>query len=259
METVWKRLVGDGGLLWWICLFLAPAILALIELFHPARFTTEPGMFEYLSNAHTDPHAHDHRALAYFGPEWWFWLHMIQTPLVGLVCVGLWHLVRDNTDVFAWAARVATFVFMIYYTVLDSIGGIGLGRTIMTVQEMAAAGEITPDQLAVIKVLLDRLWVDPWVGGVGSFVSLTGSWAAFAATAFTALSLFWRKFYQGLPEGAGIVAWILPLAILCYAGWNIQLSHAALTGPLGFGLILVSAVWIRVLVPVADDCDDNWE
>ncbi len=28
-------------------------------------------------------------ALAYFGPHWWFAMRMIQTPMVGLVAVGL--------------------------------------------------------------------------------------------------------------------------------------------------------------------------
>ena len=40
----------------------------------------------------------------------------------------------------AWIARVATFVFLIYFTVLDAIGGIGLGRIILVVQELTAGG-----------------------------------------------------------------------------------------------------------------------
>ena len=30
--------------LWWICLLIAPLVLITIELFHPANFTTSPGM-----------------------------------------------------------------------------------------------------------------------------------------------------------------------------------------------------------------------
>jgi hypothetical protein len=33
------------------------------------------------------------------------------------------------------------------------------------------------------------MWTDPLVGGVGSFVSLTASWAAFAASALIATTL----------------------------------------------------------------------
>ena len=62
--------------LWWVCLFLAPLVLLTIELFHPAGFTTEPGMYQYLSMP--QPHSSAHKALAYFGPQWWFVLHMTQ-------------------------------------------------------------------------------------------------------------------------------------------------------------------------------------
>ena len=119
-------------ILWWICLLAAPAVLIAIELFHPADFTAHPGMYQFLSHPeHGQP---QFQALDYPGPGWWFTLHMIQTPAVGLVAVGLWLLVdaaggdRGAAAVCAWLARAATFVFLIYYTVLDAIGGIGLGR-----------------------------------------------------------------------------------------------------------------------------------
>ena len=72
--------------LWWVCLLVAPAVLVGIELFHPSHFTEQPGMYQLLSHANHDQ-LHFH-ALAYFGPHWWFMLHMIQTPMVGLVAVG---------------------------------------------------------------------------------------------------------------------------------------------------------------------------
>ena len=113
--------------LWWICLLAAPLVLITIELFHPANFTTSPGMYEFLSHAeHYDP---KYQALGYFGPEWWFALHMIQTPMVGLVAVGLWLMVDDvgaadgsAAMICAWLARAVIFVFAVYFTVLDAIG-----------------------------------------------------------------------------------------------------------------------------------------
>ena len=127
--------------LWWICLLAAPLVLITIELFHPANFTTSHGMYEFLSHAeHYDP---KYQALGYLGPEWWFALHMIQTPMVGLVAVGLWLMVDDvgaadggAAMVSAWLARVAIFVFAVYFTVLDAIGGTGLGRTIVVVESL---------------------------------------------------------------------------------------------------------------------------
>src|SRR5260370_5436346 len=86
-------------------------------------------MYQFLSHAeHYDP---KYQALGYFGPEWWFLLHMTQTPMVGLVAVGLWLMVDDvsgdaggATIACAWLARVAIFVFAVYFTVLDAIGGV---------------------------------------------------------------------------------------------------------------------------------------
>lgn len=226
--------------LWWLCLFVAPLVLVGIELFHPAGFTREPGMWAYLSEA--QPHEAAHQALAYAGPEWWFTLHMIQTPMVALVAIGLWRMAGAvgagdgiAAAALAWLGRIAVFFMLIYFTVLDGIGGIGLGRQILQAQEMAAGGALSANQVDGVHRFLDAMWVDPWTGGVGSVVSLTASWAAFAATLLIALALL-----------AARRAPLVPLVILVVAGWEIQLSHAALHGPIGFALLAVAALWIRL-------------
>ena len=227
------------GILWWLCLCGAPAVLLAIELFHPAGFTQTPGMWEYLSKP--QPYAPGHKAIAYFGPEWWFTLHMIQTPMIGLVCIGLWSMVKgiDMADhlaagVFAWLSRIATFVTMIYFTALDAIGGFGLARYILVTQEFAAAGKLSQDQLSGVIAVLNALWVDKWVGGVGSFTSLTASWAVFFAALCGALALF-------LAKRAPVVPLVIFVAVF---GWQLQLTHAALYGPTAFAGLIVSAAWI---------------
>ena len=224
--------------LWWICLLLAPAVLIALELFHPANFTAQPGMYQYLSQA--EPHAAHHQALGYFGPGWWVVLHMIQTPMVGLVAVGLLLMVDGIGDddgpaavAAAWLARAAIFVMVIYFTALDAIGGIGLGRSILTVQSLAAAGKLNPQQVEGAALLLNTLWVDPLVGGVGSFISQAASWAAFAATAFIAAALL-------LARRAG---WLNMVVLLAF-GWELQTSHAAPHGPIAFALLIVAALWL---------------
>ena len=221
--------------LFWVCLVAAPAVLASIELFHPAGFTTSPGMFQFLTQPMPD-HA-QHFALAYPGPQWWFIMHMIQTPLVGLVAVGLWLLVARVSDahgraaaVFAWLSRAATLVFLLYYTALDSIGGTGLGRSLLNTQQLVGAGRLTPEQVEGVALLLNVDWVDPWVGGVGSFISLTGSWAILAAAVFAALALYL----------AG-TAW-LPLVLLAAFGITLQISHASPYGPIAFTLLILAAL-----------------
>ena len=235
--------------LWWVCLLLAPLGLIAVELFHPAGFTAHPGMYQFLSQP--EAYQPQFQALGYFGPMWWFTLHMIQTPLVALVVVGLWLMLAEVTDTdsgyaraAAWLARAAILVFAIYYTVLDAIGGIGLGRTIMTTEAMAASGQLNPQQLAGVIQLLNTMWTDPLVGGVGSVVSLTGSWAIFIAMLAAALALLLTR----------RVPWP-PLIVLIAFGWELQTSHAAMHGPIAFALLVVASAWLwwvrRRRVPAA--------
>ncbi|TAJ32350.1 MAG: hypothetical protein EPO64_01255 [Nitrospirae bacterium] len=225
-------------LLWWLCLFVAPIALITIELFHPSGFTAEPGMYEFLSQPHH--HEPQYWALAYFGPHWWLVMHVIQTPMVGLVAVGLWLMV-NNVDagdgtaarVAARLARAAIFVFAVAFTVLDAIGGIGLGRTLLAVQELVATGKLSPSQVEGVVLLLNTLWVDPLVGGVGSVVSLTASWAAFAVSVLVAASLLL----------AGRAGW-LNMAVLVAFGWELQTAHASPHGPIAFALLIVAAGWL---------------
>lgn len=226
------------GILWWLCLLAAPLVLVVIELFHPAGFTQNPGMYQYLSKP--QPYDPQFQALAYPGPHWWFTLHMIQTPMVGLVSIGLWLMAAkvESGDgaapvALAWLGRVATWVFLIYYTVLDSIGGSGLGRAILNTERLAADGQLSQEGLDGAILVLDTNWTDRWVGGVGSVVSLTGSWAAFFAALFLAVALLLAK-----------RAPIWPLLLLVGFGWELQLSHTMPHGPIAFSLLIVAAAWI---------------
>jgi len=221
--------------LWWLSLVVAPAVLITLELFHPANFTKEPGMYACLS--HPEHYMPDHYALGYFGPDWWFALHMIQTPMVCLVAIGLWRLLAPVgaadgllAMAAAWLARVAVFVFLVFYTVLDGIGGIGLGRSIVVLQGMIADKTLTKDQADGAIGLLNAMWVDPKVGGVGSFISLGGSYAILLAALLIVAAL--------LP--ARRIHW-LPALLLVAFGYQLQESHAAPHGPIAFALLIVAA------------------
>lgn len=232
---------SDLRLLWVICLIVVPPLLVLIELFHPANFTVQPGMFEYLRAPQRPDGDIDHRALDYFGPSWWFWLHMIQTPSVVLVSAGLMISTLSFVDravaplwpaLIGWATIVALFVFLTFYSVLDAIGGIGLGRTLETVNLMQAEAGLDPAQLDAIATLLNTIWVDPWIGGVGSVVSMTGSWAIFVAAVLLSITAILSIGVRRVTP----LRW-LSLALLIAGGWFVQESHACCTGPAGFGLI----------------------
>lgn len=225
------------NLLFWASLVVAPLILAGMELFHPAGFTSNPGMYAYLCRP--QPYAPEHWALAYFGPHWWFALHIVQLPLLGLVSVGLWTLLSGVEEgmagALAWLARIATFIFLIAYTSLDAIGGIGLGRSILNLEAMKDAGQLTQAQYEGAVHLLNTNWIDGWVGGVGSVVSLTGSWAIFTAALSASLALLIAK-RAPLPA----------LVLLTLFGWEIQTSHASPHGPIGFTLLAIAGIWIGV-------------
>jgi hypothetical protein len=216
-------------------LVFAPILLAAIELFHPAHFTLNPGMTAFLS--HPQPGDPYYNAITYFGPEWWFLLHMIQTPLVVVVSFGL----LMATDSFAgqtaarfkplaWMSRIATVVFMTYYTVLDSIGGIGLGRELVVLKELTDSGTLSGPDAENIRFFLDRIWVDPWVGGVGSFVSLLGSWAIFVAALCTAGYLMLNR----------KATWLEVLLLVGF-GWELQQAHASYYGPIAFSMLALSS------------------
>jgi hypothetical protein len=213
-------------------------VLLAIELFHPAGFTKDPGAYEYLSKA--EPYSPEYKALDYFGPGWWFLLHMIQTPMIGLVAVGLLLLLSlvsptDNLGarILAWTSGVATFVFIIYYTALDAIGGIGFGKNIEVTQSLAAERRLTPEQVEGVALVLNTTWTDPLVGGVGSFISQTASWAVFFAALAAALALYLAR----------KAPWP-PLILLVAFGWELQVSHTMPHGPIAFGLLIIAAFWI---------------
>jgi hypothetical protein len=168
-------------------------------------------------------------------------LHALQTPLVGLVAVGLWLLVRPIGELdaswpaaLAWLSRAATLVFLLYYTALDSIGGTGLGRLIINTAALSAGGRLTADQVDGIALLLNTTWVDPWVGGVDSFISEAGSFAVLAASLFAAAALYLA--------GKAILP---PLILLAAFGWELQTSHASPHGPIAFALLIAAALWMR--------------
>ena len=116
---------------------------------------------------------------------------------------------------------------------LDAIGGIGMSRSIELTEELAREGKLTPDQVQGVVQVLNGIWTDSWVGGVGSVISLTGSWAVFFSALLVAIALFVAK----------KAPWP-PLLLLVGFGWELQLTHAMPHGPIAFGLLIVAAFWI---------------
>ena len=198
-----------------ICLLGAPLVLVGIEIFHPLGFTHE--VYPVLSRP----------GFLYFGPWWFSTLHFIQTPMVGVIAAGLLLLLAGLSGLWAWVARGAALVWLVYYTVLDSIQGIFLGWIIGKSLDASA------DTQRFVATLTQDMYTDRVIGGVSSLVSLTGSWAFLVAAIATALALAQR----------GATLW--PLLALVLAGQIIQMSHAHPYGPVGFSLVFLAALGLE--------------
>ena len=83
--------------------------------------------------------------------------------------------------------------------------------------------------------VIDATWTDHWVGGVGSVISETGAWAVFVAALLAAAALLLAR----------AAAWPA-LVLLVASGWELQVSHTMPHGPIAFGLLAVSALWISI-------------
>ncbi len=198
-----------------ICLLGAPLVLIGIETFHPLGFTHE--VYAVLSRP----------GFLFFGPWWFSTLHTIQTPMVGVIAAGLLLLLAGLSGLWAWVARGAALVWVVYYSVLDSIQGIFLGWII------AKSLDAPAETQRFVATLTQDMYTDRVIGGVSSVVSLTGSWAFLVAAIATALALAQR----------GAPLW--PLFALVLAGPIIQLSHAHPYGPVGFSLVFLAALGLE--------------
>lgn len=209
-DTAWPRnlLVLSLG--------VVPAVLVVIEIFHPHGFSDH--VYEYLSQPED----------LYFGPDWWTALHVVQTPLVGIVGAGLLLAVRRIPGTLAWLTRIATIFFVIYYTALDTLAGVGIGVLIDHTKDWTGERRETANEL------VQFLFTDDWVGGTSSAYSEIASWAAFLALAGVALTL------------ARAHAPVVAAFLIGAAAVLIQIAHTRPYGPLGFACILAAAI---LLVP----------
>ncbi|GAA5122659.1 hypothetical protein [Pseudonocardia adelaidensis] len=88
-----------------VAVALPGAVLALIGLFHPAELDASTAT------------------------RWWQ-LHVLLLPIFPLLAVALWVLLRGESGPLARIARVAAYVFAVYYTGLDTLAGIAAGRVV---------------------------------------------------------------------------------------------------------------------------------
>jgi hypothetical protein len=210
-------MIGDKRLFFEILLLvIVPLVLASIEIFHPANL-----------------HSHVFGALDVHAKQWLV-IHYIQSFLFGLMALALYYLTRKDRSFLAWVVRIFIFIFLITYTVMDAVAGIAVGRLLL----YPTAYNLDSD---CIKSVVQYLFNDPIVGGIGSVYSLTGSLTWLVAVVLTVLLLAiksWSHYFAQI---------VPPLLLLTISGISLYISHAAPYGPIAFGAFALSAIWLLII------------
>jgi hypothetical protein len=185
----------------------APALLALVELFHP--------------------HPHD---LLSLDVHTWLVVHYAQLLLFPLSALAIVRLVRGRGGVAAALCRVAMFLFAASYTAFDTAAGVVTGILVS-----AARKSGTPDAW---RAPIDAVWAHPIMGGSplipAPFLAVLGAVALSVGAVTAAISL--KR--AGRP-------WA-PVVLLALSGFGISVfrTHAWPGGPLTFGGLAIAGGWL---------------
>jgi hypothetical protein len=176
----------------------APLALAVLEVFHPRE--------EDLAGAIGEA-------------DWFFWFHMIQLPLVGLVAVAAFLLTARLTGPLVASSRWAVGVFAVFFSAYDAAAGIATGYVLRNAQGLPAES-----QTAIFEAAHDM--PGPSLIFLLSVVG-TGAWTVALVTAGVAL----RR------AGASRTTF----ALLIFAGVFLLGGHPFPFGTLAFGCFFLAA------------------
>ncbi|MBP1475403.1 hypothetical protein J7I44_13905 [Frateuria sp. MAH-13] len=205
--TARQRLPRVAGARLWelIAVAGAPALLAILEIFHP--------------------HPDDLMAL---DVHTWLLVHYCQVPLFALSALAVARLVRSRADAPAMVCRVALFVFAMSFIVFDTAAGIVVGSLVEVAHASASP--------ATWRAPVEAIWTHPILGGTDSpILAIAGRVALSIGTLAAALSL-WRA---GRPWAPAL------LLALSGCVLNVVHSHSWPGGPLTFGGIALAAAWLQ--------------
>lgn len=199
-----------------VLLIVIPTFLGSIELFHPAHL--EGHVFNTLGHI----------------PNQWLHIHYAQSFLFGLMALAVYYITHKFDGVLAWLTRIAVFIFLITYTVMDAVAGIAVGRLLIYPHTLGMNHQCSIEAV-------QALFYDPIVGGLGSIYSLTGSYAWLIAIFLTIVLL--------MINARGIASLkILPaLILLLISGISLFISHAAPFGPVAFFSFALAGMWLLII------------
>ena len=151
-------------------------------------------------------------------------LHFGQLFLIAGLAYSLWLLVEGLESRAATVTRALILPFVILYTTLDAIAGLGMGDLVRMANESSAAEQAT------LGPFVEELR-EPDVGGYVIYLGAGLSW--FAAVVAAAIAL------KGRGPRAALV--LMVLGALVFA-----VGHPKPTGPIGMGLFLAGLVWLEL-------------
>ena len=143
-------------------------------------------------------------------------LHLLLLPLFALMGVAIWVLLEGIGGAVAWAARVATFLFLVGYVALDAVSGIAASAIL-------ASGA-------------------PWSKEATRALFASGSAAlpttvAILAWRVSVLLGAWALYRAGRP--------LAPLVVLVASGLLLNQNHGGVRGVVVFGGFVVAAAWLE--------------
>ncbi|HEY1175695.1 MAG TPA: hypothetical protein VGF17_06030 [Phytomonospora sp.] len=167
---------------------------------------------------------HPHELTSASAP-WWTNMHIILAAVFPLLAVGHWILLRGVAGPVAWAARIASFLYIGYYGALDALAGVGTGTLVQDGLSAGGGHHATAGRDPAITSLFE----------VGNELGYFGAYCFVAAGVLTSVALFRERGGRVVPGGVVLVA-ASALFSQKHIYWPFGVT-AMLGLALGFGLL----------------------
>ncbi|WP_199622627.1 hypothetical protein [Paenibacillus alkalitolerans] len=197
MKKLFRRLILLG----------APAVLGLLEVWHPA-------------------HVYFDEMLTGLG-DWWLLLHTLQMPLFPLIATALWLLLKDADSFPASLSRIALWIFAVAYTAFDTIAGIATGILARYVRGLNLTDGEVYDRMFELFLALFNLDMPG-----GAVIMNLAVWSWVAAAILAAVALYMKGYNR-----VGVI--LIGISALTFQ------SHAHPYGPITMALLLAGIICIE--------------
>ncbi|MGH9249988.1 MAG: hypothetical protein ACRD0W_10790 [Acidimicrobiales bacterium] len=186
-----------------VVLLGTPLALAVLEIFHPHPDNVAEGLEQ---------------------GEWFFWFHVIQLVLTGLIALAVYLLTDGLEGRAVSVSRWAIAVFAVFFSAYDAAAGIATGFVLRNAQGLSVEGQTAIYETAIDMPGLSLIFGLSIVG--------TGAWVV----ALVAAAVTLRR--AGASQG--------PFVLLILAGVFLMGGHPFPGGTLAFGCFFLAAAWLEL-------------